>query len=522
MNSEEQHLRRVRESSSAEFLRLPGITGVGVGPKIVGGRAISKPAVVVFVARKKPMAEIEPACRIPSEIEGIPTDVDVLRGRPVRAAGPWDAPGFWVEHSEALVLQMEDLRPYRHPFLQAGCQIVSERDPGNGTLGFFALTDEDPQRHALVTCHHVLFGLSNATAVGMRVGQPIPSDGSGCCATWIGCLRDSRIDEMHDTAVVIMKPKTKWLQRVLEIGMITGFGVPSPSEIVKVAKRGRSTRVTGGTVRAIDVDLTDADDPDVFARQRTLIKPNPPAGPSSGDDDFPVFTHEGDSGAAVLSEGGQLIGISDGYIAPEIRAEEIRRPDGTLETIEGYGLVVQIDRILEDFGLQVPVHVSAEDVQTVPENQVLPGVAPPSDVDLRKPARLGDFERGLRRSPEGTALLSSYQRYADEVRDLVQHNPRVAAVWHRTGMPGLVQAVMRMAGDPQRRLPANLRAGSLEACLERTARMLSIHGSEALGHELRYWVDQIPAYRDASFQELLAQVQRRGREKRADRGEFEQ
>ena len=131
-------------SSSTAFLRLPGITGVGLGPKIVKGRAISKPAVVVFVDRKKPMAELEPSRQIPPEIGGIPTDVEVLRGRPKRASGPWDAPGFWVDQAEPLVLQMEDLRPYRDPFLLAGCQIVSERDPGNGTLGFFVLTNEDP------------------------------------------------------------------------------------------------------------------------------------------------------------------------------------------------------------------------------------------------------------------------------------------------------------------------------------------------------------------------------------------
>ena len=112
-------------------------------------------------------------------------------------------------------------------------------------------------------------------------------------------------------------------------------------------------------------------------RRRTLMKPNSPSsGPRSGADDFPVFAHDGDIRSGGGDRGETVIGIVDSYIAPDIQADEIRRPDGSLETIEGYALVVQIDRILEDFGLQVPIQATTEDVQTVPADEVLPGLAP--------------------------------------------------------------------------------------------------------------------------------------------------
>lgn len=57
------------------LLKLPGVIGVGAGPKITRGRETGIHAVLVYVRRKQPLAELPRAERIPKRIDGAPTDV---------------------------------------------------------------------------------------------------------------------------------------------------------------------------------------------------------------------------------------------------------------------------------------------------------------------------------------------------------------------------------------------------------------------------------------------------------------
>ena len=54
---------------------IPGVHAVGVGTKIIGGQFTEEPVVMVFVERKKPLAELPPDEVIPAEIDGVRTDV---------------------------------------------------------------------------------------------------------------------------------------------------------------------------------------------------------------------------------------------------------------------------------------------------------------------------------------------------------------------------------------------------------------------------------------------------------------
>jgi hypothetical protein len=65
-------IRRVKEQVEARLLALPGVTGVDVGYKQVGGKATDVLAIRVYVEKKK---DVGPAQAVPDEIEGIPTDV---------------------------------------------------------------------------------------------------------------------------------------------------------------------------------------------------------------------------------------------------------------------------------------------------------------------------------------------------------------------------------------------------------------------------------------------------------------
>src|SRR5687768_11675178 len=80
-------MRELRDRVSGEFLRRSGVTGVGIGAKVVAGRPTGQLAVTVFVAEKLPRTALTAAQLLPPDVAGVPTDVLVLRD-PRYAAEP--------------------------------------------------------------------------------------------------------------------------------------------------------------------------------------------------------------------------------------------------------------------------------------------------------------------------------------------------------------------------------------------------------------------------------------------------
>ncbi len=67
-----EEIRRIKERAEGELLRLPGVTGVSIGPKIVNGQETGQQAIRIYVSKKRGVPENE---AIPNEIDGVPTDV---------------------------------------------------------------------------------------------------------------------------------------------------------------------------------------------------------------------------------------------------------------------------------------------------------------------------------------------------------------------------------------------------------------------------------------------------------------
>jgi hypothetical protein len=65
-------IRRVMKEVEPELLKLPGVTGVDVGYKVVAGKKTDVLAIRVYVAEKKDVSEEE---AVPRQIGGAPTDV---------------------------------------------------------------------------------------------------------------------------------------------------------------------------------------------------------------------------------------------------------------------------------------------------------------------------------------------------------------------------------------------------------------------------------------------------------------
>jgi hypothetical protein len=78
---EEDQLARVRSVKAAhekELLRKPNVVGVGVGLRYRGGEFTGEPAVVVSVTHKLPPSALHPEDVIPTELDGVPVDVQEI------------------------------------------------------------------------------------------------------------------------------------------------------------------------------------------------------------------------------------------------------------------------------------------------------------------------------------------------------------------------------------------------------------------------------------------------------------
>lgn len=70
-----EKVKIVKRTHETMLLAKPNVVGVGVGYSIQDGRRTDNVAIIVMVSRKLPVSQLEPAELIPTEIEGVPVDV---------------------------------------------------------------------------------------------------------------------------------------------------------------------------------------------------------------------------------------------------------------------------------------------------------------------------------------------------------------------------------------------------------------------------------------------------------------
>ncbi|MFJ3841925.1 hypothetical protein ACWGHM_10390 [Streptomyces sp. NPDC054904] len=151
---DQKHLAELHARAEAEFTRIPGVVGVGFGLKEVRERTTERRALRVYVRDKKPLSDIPADEVLPTEFEGFPVDVLVVR--------------------EIRELHCEDVD--QHDPLIGGITITGFKNIGGsfaaGTLGFFATLNgaPGPKNVVLVSNHHVL--MAGAAAKGDTVYQP--------------------------------------------------------------------------------------------------------------------------------------------------------------------------------------------------------------------------------------------------------------------------------------------------------------------------------------------------------------
>lgn len=255
------------------------VVGTAWGPRRVNNQTVGEDSLIVLVRRKVPEAQLDPADKIPGEVDIDSTRVktDVQEVGDVRAQATATRPAT------------EPDRERRWRPAPAGVSL-GHPEITAGTLGSPVLETEDG-RTVVLTNAHVAAPIGSA-AEGDDILQPGPADG-GTGDDAIGTLTEAAEiskDEPNrsDSALVEVDPGDV-SDTILGVGDFAGFTEPQMN--ATYTKSGRTTGVTTGELRARDTRIkVDGyyDEPTVF----------------QGVDVFGPMSAGGDSGS--------LVGITDG------------------------------------------------------------------------------------------------------------------------------------------------------------------------------------------------------------------
>lgn len=241
------HKDLVRRAVDA-FRGLPGVHSVGIGGRERGGEPTGELVLKVFVSAKLPREKLSAKEMVPAEFGGLPVDV-VEAPEPKLAVtvpggtlgGPYDS-------------DSSRLRP-----LRGGTQMTGASSCRVGTLGFICRIDEPPPyRIVALTTHHVLFYSPNEEDPAARAGQPTGQPSfSGCCKGIFGGYLKGYRDATMDAAIIKLDAKAEYYPQIEDIGPLAGSHDITTAEAqtlnYSVSKRGRTTRLTGGTIQGIGV-----------------------------------------------------------------------------------------------------------------------------------------------------------------------------------------------------------------------------------------------------------------------------
>jgi hypothetical protein len=495
---EELEYLRIKERAWASFKKIPGVHAVAVGGKVTGAKPIGVTSIRVFTVKKKSLSEIPKEYRIPSEFEGVPTDVVEE-----------DLPTLWqLTGADPAAIEADNKA---HRPVRGGTQL-RHPNSGRGTLGCVLEVQGDPNRGVAVTNSHVFYRVLEQPN-REDVGQPEAKEScTGCCSDMIGKVRDAfrgsfadpnnpGITRWVDLALVDLNPGTKWLAEVHEIGLIKGAHHVTSQEAsthaYQVKKRGKTTRVTGGYVS----DIGKSGNLQVVPGMSSIeyidclrIAPNANIAHPSAPNFFSFF---GDSGSAVLNDSNEIIGILFG---------------GSLSGL--FSIVIPIQSILDASAhalesekriqLSVPTANTYDDVRITPMSAtqsvstVASGHAPWHDVV--------EIENDLRASRWGNWYADLYLRHFGEIRHLIETNRRLATVWHRSGGAEFFQCLVRVFREPSARVPSLVNGRSHDQCIGDFISTLRRYGSAALCSDLDLVQPTLPRIGGLTYQEIIRQL----------------
>jgi hypothetical protein len=489
----DEQLHALAQRAYDAFIKYPNVHAVAIGNRERGGREVDELAITVFVTHKLPRSALAADGVIPPVFEGVPTDV-VEMGIP-QLAELGDIPGMAADS--------KDLDEGRYRPLKGGIQISGDAlTNGRGTLGFLAKVQGDARIMA-VTNWHVLFDNDHLPSAGMRVGNPDTSDScSNCTRGSFGGLVTQDYTTV-DAAISRLDPNTQWLAEIQCIGFVTGWNTvtmaQAQSRTYKVRKYGRTTRLTGGTVRRVGLVATvhGPNRPPRLYSNGILIEPNRPLG-----GDQAKFGDEGDSGAAVVNAANEVVGILFAVILDTSSANY------------GWGIAFPVNDMATRFQQQNKIQLIPATATRIGDVQTTPAASSGSRADAAAAEVLAlghRIEHELSGSEQGRQLAALWMRHSYELGRLVNHNRKVGALWLRNGGPALFQYALRAAKLRDQIIPPMIDGRPFDACVDSLMDVFVRYGSDALKADLQAHRAALPPLGGRSYEEIVAHLQDRRR-----------
>ena len=300
-----EEIASIKARVEKEFLDRPGVTGVGVGYKEVGGQRTNEVAIIIYVKEKKPLAALTGAERVPPVIEGVKTDVKArkieLKNRFARLEDlrpKVDATNYGVLHGG---ISIGPCRSVHIAGDDVACQGVP--GPGNyifvGTLGAFVI-DNATNAEMMLSNFHVMALDSNWNA-GDTIAQPSLVDAGTCPADVVGALQRAVLGGQVDCAVASHTARPHQCD-ILDIGDVAGQGAAALGMAVR--KRGRTTGLTFGAVS--DIALTVTID---YCNGLGSVTLNDQIGIDVDAAQSAQFGDGGDSGSVVVDNARNVVGL---------------------------------------------------------------------------------------------------------------------------------------------------------------------------------------------------------------------
>lgn len=279
----------IKERVEAQFLGAPGVTGIDVGYKEVGGQRTEQVAIRVHVAEKTD--NIPDDQRVPAEIEGVVTDVLERR-----------------YELHVLTQQVTTVTPQadttHYATLQGGISMGPSRTINGfifaGTLGAIVI-DNATKQHAALTNFHVAC-VDNTFHIGDRMVQPSRIDTGVVPTDEFGSLLRETLSGDVDGAVISIDAGRSSLCQIVDIGLVRGTTAATLGMAVR--KRGRTTLLTYGSVDgvsgSVNIDYGDG------IGVRTLTNQISIATDTTRN---PLFSDHGDSGSMIVNDSGFVVGL---------------------------------------------------------------------------------------------------------------------------------------------------------------------------------------------------------------------
>ncbi len=294
-------IRPIKQRVEDELLARPGVTGVDIAHKVSKGQKTDKVAIVVYVKKKKAKSALKAAELIPTEIDGVVTDVveEEIVLHPARVALAEVEP--MVDAATYATLQGGiSMGPCRSVHLEP----PDVEEPGDyifvGTLGAI-VRDRDTGAAMALTNFHVAC-VDSSWSIGDGMTQPGRVDGGTCPGGEFGSLTRAALSEHVDGSVITLDSGRTWACQIAEIGNVNGTATAVADMAVR--KRGRTTGLTYGTVASVDYSVAIPYGNGLGTRTlKNQIRITVDSTKST------QFGDHGDSGSVVVDGSGNVVGL---------------------------------------------------------------------------------------------------------------------------------------------------------------------------------------------------------------------